>query len=78
MSVPFEESLGAPADAVATSSDAEPGGAGAAGEGRPAGFTAAISGEEPGVTNDPDEARALNATPELEHGSDLEGLTPEG
>ncbi len=77
MSVPFEEPLGAPADAVATSSDAEPGGAGAPGEGRPAGFTADVSGE-PGVTSDPDAARELNATPDLEHGSDLEGLTPEG
>ena len=77
MSGPSDESFGAPADAVATSSDAEPGGAGATSEGKPAGFTADVSGE-PGVTSDPDEARALNATPELEHGSDLEGLTPEG
>ena len=60
-----------PEDAVATSSDAEPGGAGATTEGAPAGFTADVGGA-PGTESDPDEVRANDPAADYEHGSDLE------
>lgn len=58
-----------PTSSEATSSDAEPGGADAGREGTPAGFTAhlPVSGGAPGMTDDPEAARAA-AAPEHEDG----------